>query len=36
MQASIAYVEREVSAQVGRDSYSREENFTGVTVTMRR
>jgi len=36
VQASIAYVEREVSAQVGRDSYSREENFTGVTVTMRR
>ena len=36
VQASVAYVEREVSAQVGRDSYSREENFTGVTVTMRR
>jgi hypothetical protein len=36
VQASIAYVEREVSTQVGRDSYSQEENFTGVTVTMRR
>lgn len=36
VQASIAYVEREVSTTVGRDSYSQEENFTGVTVTMRR
>jgi hypothetical protein len=36
VQASIAYVEREVSAQVGRDSYSKDESFTGVTVTMRR
>ncbi len=36
VQASIAYVEREVSTQVGRDSYSQDESFTGVTVTMRR
>lgn len=36
VQASLAYVEREVSAQVGRESYSRDESFTGVTVTMRR
>lgn len=36
VQASLAYVEREVSTQVGRDSYSQNESFTGVTVTMRR
>jgi len=36
VQASLAYVEREVSTQVGRDSYSQNETFTGVTVTMRR
>jgi hypothetical protein len=36
VQASLAYVEREVSTQVGRDSYSQDESFTGVTVTMRR
>lgn len=36
VQASIAYVEREVSAQVGRESFSRDENFAGVTLTMRR
>lgn len=35
MQASLAYVEREVSTQVGRQSYSQEESFAGVTVTMR-
>ena len=35
VQASIAYVEREVSATVGRDTVSQNENFAGVTVTMR-
>ncbi len=36
VQASIAYVEREVSTTVGRESFSKDESFTGVTVTMRR
>lgn len=36
VQASIAYVEREVSATVGRESFSKDESFAGVTVTMRR
>lgn len=36
VQASIAYVEREVSTTVGRESFSKDETFTGVTVTMRR
>lgn len=36
VQASLAYVEREISTQVGRDSYTTQENFAGVTVTMRR
>jgi hypothetical protein len=36
MQASIAYVEREISATVGQTSMSNEENFAGVTLTMRR
>ena len=36
MQASLAYVEREVSTTVGRESFSKDESFTGVTVTMRR
>ena len=36
VQASIAYVEREVSATVGRESFSKDESFTGVTLTMRR
>ena len=35
VQASLAYVEREVSTQVGRQSFGQEENFAGVTVTMR-
>ncbi|MEQ1707634.1 MAG: hypothetical protein ABL864_04815 [Terricaulis sp.] len=36
VQASLAYVEREASAQIGRESYSQDESFTGLTVTMRR
>jgi hypothetical protein len=36
VQASLAYVEREASARVGNQSYSQDENFAGVTVTMRR
>lgn len=36
MQASVAYVEREISATVGRTSVSDSENFAGVTLTMRR
>jgi len=36
VQTSLAYVEREVSTQVGNQAYSRDESFAGVTVTMRR
>jgi hypothetical protein len=36
VQASLAYVEREESARVGNQSFSQDEAFTGVTVTMRR
>ncbi len=36
VQASLAYVEREATARVGNQSYSHDENFAGVTVTMRR
>ncbi len=36
VQASLAYVEREATTHVGVESFSREESFTGVTVTMRR
>jgi hypothetical protein len=36
VQASLAYVERSVTTQVGRESFSQDESFTGVTVTMRR
>lgn len=36
VQTSLAYVEREVSTTLGNQSYSRDENFAGVTVTMRR
>lgn len=36
VQASIAYVEREVSAQVGRESFSKDERFGGITLTVRR
>jgi hypothetical protein len=36
VQASLAYVEREESTRIGRQNYSQEQNFTGVTVTMRR
>lgn len=36
VQASLAVVEREVSAQVGQQSYSTDERFAGVTVTVRR
>lgn len=36
IQASIAYVEREVSTRAGVQSFSHDENFAGVTVTMRR
>lgn len=35
VQASIAYVEREASTQVGVESFSQQEQFAGVTVTMR-
>jgi hypothetical protein len=34
--ASLAYVEREESVTVGHQGFSQEENFAGVTVTMRR
>lgn len=36
VQASLAYVEREESARVGHQTFSQDESFTGVTVTMRR
>ena len=35
VQASLAYVERSVATQVGNRGYSQDENFAGVTVTMR-
>lgn len=34
MQASLAYVERSISATVGKTSVSRDENFAGFTLTM--
>ncbi len=36
VQASLAYVEREESTTIGRESFKQDESFTGVTVTMRR
>ncbi|MGE0739915.1 MAG: hypothetical protein AB7O98_01130 [Hyphomonadaceae bacterium] len=36
IQASLAYVEREESTRVGQQSFSQDESFTGLTVTMRR
>jgi hypothetical protein len=36
VQASLAYVEREESTRVGSQSFSQDQSFTGVTVTMRR
>ena len=36
VQTSLAYVEREQSTRVGNQSFSQDENFAGVTVTMRR
>lgn len=36
VQASLAYVERQVSSTVGVQTVSHDENFAGVTVTMRR
>jgi hypothetical protein len=36
VQTSLAYVEREQSTRVGNQSFSQEENFAGVTVTVRR
>jgi len=36
VQTSLAYVEREESTRVGNQTYSQDESFTGVTVTMRR
>jgi hypothetical protein len=36
VQASLAYVEREESTRVGRESFSLDQSFTGVTITMRR
>ncbi|MGH6951544.1 MAG: hypothetical protein ACREH4_11755 [Vitreimonas sp.] len=35
VQTSLAYVERKRSTRVGRQSYSHDESFAGVTVTMR-
>ncbi len=36
VQASLAYVEREESTQIGSESFSQDQSFTGITVTMRR
>lgn len=36
VQASLAYVEREESTRVGNESFSQDQSFAGVTVTMRR
>ncbi len=36
VQTSLAYVEREQSTRIGNQSYSQDESFAGVTVTMRR
>lgn len=36
VQASLAYVEREESTTVGTETFSQDESFTGLTVTMRR
>jgi len=36
VQASLAYVEREESTQIGHESFSQDTSFTGLTVTMRR
>jgi hypothetical protein len=36
VQASLAYVEREESTQIGSESFSQDTSFTGITVTMRR
>jgi hypothetical protein len=35
VQASLAYVEREESTQVGNESFSQDTSFAGVTITMR-
>ncbi len=35
IQASLAYVQREVSVRVGNRSISQDEDFTGLTLTMR-
>lgn len=36
IQASLAYVEREESTQIGTQSFQQDTSFTGLTVTMRR
>jgi hypothetical protein len=36
VQASLAYVERQVSTHVGTQGFSQDESFAGLTVTMRR
>lgn len=36
LQASLAYVEREINYQTGSRNFSQDESFTGVTLTMRR
>ncbi len=36
IQASLAYVEREESTRVGHESFSQDQSFTGLTVTIRR
>jgi hypothetical protein len=35
IQASVAYVEREISTRVGRESFSDQEQFAGFTLTMK-
>jgi len=36
VQASLAYVEREESTRIGNQNFTQDQNFAGVTITMRR
>jgi hypothetical protein len=36
VQASLAYVEREVNVRTGSQNFSQDERFAGFTLTMRR
>ena len=36
IQTSLAYVQRKMRTRVGANTYVQDENFAGITVTMRR